>query len=444
MPASICFVLMPFGKKPDAAGTVIDFDAVYRELIAPAIASAGLQPLRADEEQAGGIIHAPMFERLVVCDFAVADLTTANANVFYELGVRHAVRPWSTVLLWAGTSRMPFDVAPLRAIKYDLRADGGPDNVDVAQPVLAQFLVAARKAIVDSPVFDLLKWLQPQTIDASVTTAFQDSTTAAQAMKEEIAATSAGGTAALAELEARLGAVADVDPGVALTLFLAYRDSRGFDHMVALADRMATPLRQTVFVQEQLALALNRLGQGERAERILRSLLDRYGQSPETLGLLGRVYKDRWDRARQAGNQALARGLLANAIKHYLAGFEADWREFYPGINALTLMEWTEPPDPRRDDIRPAVRYAVQRKITAAPGDYWSYATAVELAVLDSDQASADEALGQALALSPTPFMTDTTVRNLELIREARERRQQPTDWIVAIQDQLGQSSPGA
>ena len=89
----LCFVLMPFGRKPDAAGRLVDFDAVYRELIAPAIADAKLEPLRADEEMTGGIIHKPMFERLILCEYAVADLTTANANVFYELGVRHVARP---------------------------------------------------------------------------------------------------------------------------------------------------------------------------------------------------------------------------------------------------------------------------------------------------------------------------------------------------------------
>lgn len=67
----LCFVLMPFGKKPDAAGLMIDFDAVYREHIAPGIKEAVLDPIRADEEQAGGIIQKPMFERLLLCPFAV-------------------------------------------------------------------------------------------------------------------------------------------------------------------------------------------------------------------------------------------------------------------------------------------------------------------------------------------------------------------------------------
>src|SRR3954452_15156330 len=97
-PDPLCFVLMPFGRKSDGTGATINFDAVYRDLIAPAVRAAGLEPLRADEEVTGGIIHKPMFERLILCEYAVADLTTANANVFYELGVRHAVRPYTTVL----------------------------------------------------------------------------------------------------------------------------------------------------------------------------------------------------------------------------------------------------------------------------------------------------------------------------------------------------------
>ncbi len=44
---TLCFVLMPFGSKPDSTGALIDFDSVYRDLIGPAIASAGLEPIRA-------------------------------------------------------------------------------------------------------------------------------------------------------------------------------------------------------------------------------------------------------------------------------------------------------------------------------------------------------------------------------------------------------------
>jgi len=61
--APLFFVLMPFGKKMDAAGRVTNFNAVYAKIIAPAVERAGLEPIRADEEKIGGTIHKPMFER---------------------------------------------------------------------------------------------------------------------------------------------------------------------------------------------------------------------------------------------------------------------------------------------------------------------------------------------------------------------------------------------
>src|SRR5512134_1319761 len=141
MALPLCFVLMPFGRKPGAGGATIDFDAVYLELIAPAITAAGMEPIRADQELTGGIIHKPMFERLILCEFAVADLTSANANVFYELGVRHAVRPGSTLLIFAeGGGQLPFDVAPLRAMPYRLAPDGtpAPDGAAAAKSALTK------------------------------------------------------------------------------------------------------------------------------------------------------------------------------------------------------------------------------------------------------------------------------------------------------------------
>ena len=97
-----------------------------------------------------------MFERLILCEFAVADLTTANANVFYELGVRHAVRPWSTVLVFAEGGRLPFDVAPQRALPYRLDASGTPADAAGARRSLVERLVEAQDASTDSPIFQLV------------------------------------------------------------------------------------------------------------------------------------------------------------------------------------------------------------------------------------------------------------------------------------------------
>jgi hypothetical protein len=195
-------------------------------------------------------------------------------------------------------------------------------------------------------------------------------------------------------------------------------------------------------VQEQLALALNRQGRRDEAEQVLNDLLESRGPSSETYGILGRVYKDRWEEAAKAGQRAAARGLLDKAINAYLKGFETDWRDAYPGVNAVTLMELKEPPDPRREKLVTVVAYAVERRMAAGKPDYWDYATQLELAVLGRDEQTGLDALGSALASVREKWEPETTLRNLRLIREARERRQETIpDWIKEVEDEVGKAA---
>jgi len=428
---------MPFGKKTDAAGVVIDFDAVYQDLITPAIVGAGLQPIRADEEITGGIIHKPMFERLMLCEYAVADLTTANANVFYELGVRHAVRPWSTVLLFAEGSRLPFDIAYLRALPYRLSSDGKPMDIEAAKAALTQRLVEAKKAATDSPLytFDLIK--NVPTIDHAKTDVFREQVRYSMDMKQRLAEARKKGLLELKNIQQELGDIKNVEGGVVIDLFLSYRAVKAWEDMIDLVKVMSPPLAASPMVREQLALALNRAGKGEEAEKVLLDLISNRGPSSETYGILGRVYKDRWEKAVKSGEKALARGLLDNAINAYLKGFEADWRDAYPGVNVVTLMEVKDPPDPRREQLLPVVRYAVERKIAIGKPDYWDYATLLELAVLAKDEERAMKSLSNALAAIREGWEPETTAHNLRLIREARERRQESVEWEEGIEKEL-------
>jgi hypothetical protein len=429
---------MPFGQKIDAGGAVIDFDAVYQDLIKPAILEAGMEPLRADEEITGGIIHKAMFERLILCDYAVADLTTANANVFYELGVRHAVRPWSTVALFAKNSRLPFDVATLRAIPYALTPAGTPADIDSTRKALVAQLHEACKAIKDSPVFTLIEGMSEQKIDHEKTDTFRDRVSYSLQLKNRLAAARRQGVEAVRAVESELGNIADAESGAVIDLFLSYRAMRAWGDMIRLVERMSPPLAATVMVQEQLALALNRAGDGEQAEAVLHRLLANRGPSSETYGILGRVYKDRWEAAaKNPQTHDLAHGLLNKAIDAYVRGFETDWRDAYPGINAVTLMELRDPPDPRQQRLLPVVEYAVERRIAAGKPDYWDHATRLELAVLARDEARAQAALADALAAVREPWEPETTARNLRLIREARAARQTPEPWAMPIEETL-------
>ena len=119
-----CFVIMPFGEKDDR-GQTIDFDAVYRSIIKPAVESLNEENLRigcerCDEVEKAGLIHERMIKYILDADVAVVDITTQNPNVYYELGVRHALRDRVTVLIRREGTNNPFNIAGMTTIQYGL------------------------------------------------------------------------------------------------------------------------------------------------------------------------------------------------------------------------------------------------------------------------------------------------------------------------------------
>ena len=436
--APLCFVLMPFGRKMDAAGRVTNFDSVYEKIIAPAVSQAGLEPIRADEEKIGGTIHKPMFERLMLCHYAVADITGANPNVFYELGIRHAMRPRSTVIVFAEGTVLPFDIALVRGISYKTDGAGEPVGVDTTLAAIADQLKAARgNPDDDSPIFQLVEGVPHWDIDHSKTDIFRKSVDYSKNYKDRLRAAVREGADAVQKVAAEPGLanLLEVESGVVVDLFLSLRDVKAHKGMIELYQRMPLPLQRAKLMREQLGFALNRDGRFADAEKVLSEVIGEFGPSSETNGLLGRMYKDRWDLAKKEGLPE-ARALLKSAIDTYLAGFEADWRDAYPGINAVTLMEMMPKPDPRQAEILPVVRYAASRK-AAKNADYWDHATLLELAVLARDVDDANERLGDALMVARASWELETTARNLRLIREMRESRGEDAAWIKPLEETL-------
>jgi len=422
-PEPLCLILMPFDKKKDATGRVIDFDAVYHRLIAPAVLAAGLQPIRSDEERTGGMLEPLMYERLLHCEYAVADLTTANAGVYYQLGVRHALKPGSTVLLYAaGSAQLPLDVQQLAAIPYRVSPQGLPVHEPKFRTVLTDRLnEALQGAVVDSPPYQLVRDFP--NAEGMKQAAFRERHHFAAEMKRRLTEARLNGLDAVRRVDESLGDLGQADCGVVVELFFAYRAVEALTSMIDLVPRMPAAVAATVLIQQQLALALNRDGRGEEAEQVLRDLIARRGPSSECYGMLGRVLKSRWKNALEQGATAEAKELLVKAIAAYLKGFESDWRETYPGVNAVTLMELKEPADPRRREILPVVHYAVEQRIRSGAADYWDYATLLELAALACDEAKGVDALGRSLARVRESWEAETTAGELRLVREARQRR---------------------
>ena len=452
MSIPFCFVLMPFGKKQDNGGLLIDFDSVYYDFIFPAIEEVGLKPIRADEEKVGGVIHKPMFERLILCEYAVVDLTTANPTVCYELGVRHAVRPYSTIVLYAeGTQQLPFDIAPLRAIPYKLDSYlGKPDQQanSKAKEILKNRLIEAENHNIDSPIFQLVEGFPD--IQHIKTDLFRERGDNSEKLKKKLSLIRREkNTIDLRNFVFSLKNIKNQEAGVIIDIFLSYRAlakrKEEWEEMAEFVTLMPEPLSSTTLVQEQYAFALNRAGHTEEAEKILLSLIEKKGPSSETYGILGRVYKDRWEKVYNKEEEETAEddefhpsdAYLDQAIDAYLKGFESDSRDTYPGINAVTLMEIKREPDPRRIDLIPVVKFSVQRKIAKGYPDYWDYATLLELAILAKDKEASFNFLAKALTHLREKWEGETTLRNLRTIREGRERRNENLSWTKKIEESI-------
>lgn len=430
----LCFVLMPFNKKKYESFE-IDYDQIYETFIKDSIEKCGLEPIRADEEFTGGIVHKTMFERLILCEYAITDLSFANANVYYELGIRHAVRPYKTILLFSDKSEIPFNVENLQALKYHLDKNGSLSNLeDDKKKLLDKINLIKNETFTDSPLFQLFDELKPQTLDHEKTDIFRERVKYSKEIKEKLADARKISADKVLEVEQEIGEFSEENSGIIIDLFLSYRATKAWSEMIRLVNRMPQPLAERKMIQEQYAFALNRNGEGEKAEEVLNEILNRFGPSSETYGLLGRVYKDQWENEE---DEFLSDELLKKAADTYYKGFKTDFRDAYPGINAITLMEIQNPPDEKRKELLPIVEFAVKQKIEKGNPDYWDYATILELAVLKNTQDDANKILPKVLTNIRESFEPETTARNLNLIKNARQKRNEEVGWIENIIEKL-------
>src|SRR5262245_15101409 len=153
------FVAMPYGVKEK-----IDFNKVYSDLIKPALEGAGFEVFRSDEEMRAGDIRTDMFQELLVADLVVADLTIDNPNVWYELGVRHALRARGVVLVCGGRATAAFDVYTDRKLRYGLK-DGAldPQTLEADRRALTEMVKETMASWHErrvSPVYQLMPNLQ--------------------------------------------------------------------------------------------------------------------------------------------------------------------------------------------------------------------------------------------------------------------------------------------
>jgi hypothetical protein len=138
------FVLMPFAA---------EFSEIYNLFIARALDRAGYEVMRADDIVSQQNILHDIVSYIATSDLIVADLTGSNPNVYYELGIAHALRK-PVVLLTQSVEELPFDLRPYRVIPYNTHFAA----IQKAEIELAKLAVGARDGTVSfgSPVRDFL------------------------------------------------------------------------------------------------------------------------------------------------------------------------------------------------------------------------------------------------------------------------------------------------
>ena len=113
----MCFMIMPYCTKAVAdqhassIPTEMDFDRLWEAALKPSIEELGYEPVR-DDQDLGALIINEMIERLAISDLVVADVTIANANVYYEIGIRHAAKRLGSVTIAADWARPVFYIPP--------------------------------------------------------------------------------------------------------------------------------------------------------------------------------------------------------------------------------------------------------------------------------------------------------------------------------------------
>src|SRR5262249_1232494 len=172
----LCFMVMPYGRKATQAEAgkgpgEIDFKALWDRAYGPVIKKLGYEPVRADQD-VGALIITQMLERLYFSDLVLADMTIANSNVYYEVGIRHAAQEKGCVLLAADWSKPLFDVAQMRTVRYPL-PEG---NIEPATATAIQNAIEAPIAKLikgSSPMFEAIPAF-PSQVDPSTASTMQD------------------------------------------------------------------------------------------------------------------------------------------------------------------------------------------------------------------------------------------------------------------------------
>ena len=304
-----CFVIMGYGPKKDyETGRTLDLDKTFENLIKPIFNSLKIKCFRAKEIRHTGIIDVPMYEWIYKADIVVADLSTLNANALYELGVRHAMKPYTTIVISENQCKYPFDVNHTVIEPYEhLGKDIGVSEAKRFRRELRKKVkTILDTSVKDSPVYTYMPNLTPpQLIDETalkLKNREKNEPTLSELVQDAENAKNKNEFKIAAEL---------------------YKICLRFEHNnTFLRQRLALVTYKSESPNPKQAL-LN-------AEKILTELSPEETTDIETLGLSGAINKRLYEITHEME-------FLKKSIKYYEKGFYLN-EDYYNGINLAFLF----------------------------------------------------------------------------------------------------------
>jgi hypothetical protein len=432
-----CFVIMGYGKKTDfKQNKSFDLDKTYRNIIKPAAEAAGYACERADEIQHAGIIDVPMYERLLMADLVIADVSTANINAFFELGVRYALRPKTTIVIAEKNFEIGFDMGHVVIRRYDHLGPG--IDYEEVERLKAELTKACRELPqtkqIDSPVYTFLTNLVAPSRGGL-----------------EMAATFAGAAererqdrtrAALAQATTKDERAALEQPFAAL--MKTARDARARGDFRTMRDvlrgvRAVQGDKVDPNVVQLLAWATYTSKDPEaktallESRAILSQLDPETSNDPETLGLWGEIHKRLYEMKDLSGRDNVE--ALTAAISAHQRGFYLK-NDYYNGINFAFLLDCRAAELGGEDAVADRVQarhirervVGICRQILAegirgetenkkSEEEYWIRATLVEALSGLGKAAQSEVEFTIAKEVAPEPWMINTTEEQLAKLR---------------------------